>query len=397
LNNPNNEKSYNNRTPANHKSSTKMMTSKRTINALKSNSTQLDTTSTSLSTLKEHIECKKDMASAVDTNKENELNSTENNSLANSISKTLIKDCNKTPMCLINELIKYNKIKHEYVLLDEIGPAHKKTFYVTLKLGVGTENEESYTGIGSSIKKSQHAAAELALKQTKFKKPIREKGESNDSKENEKDKTVNDIKINSQNKKSKKALTATVKLNALAMKLGLVASYTYKLTSATSNLDLNVSNLLNPSTIQNQNRLKFESSNNYTNFMNNNIYRPFRYQNTSTQPNVIANMLTTQNSYYNSVGSIDLQSNRITRPKQLFLVKLLFGNKEFNSEGTTLQIGKHNAAEKALEYYSNPENFLVLKNLASSTQNKTLKAYRPPQFYKQQQLGNLKRFITSLC
>ena len=42
-----------------------------------------------------------------------------------------------------------------------------------LKLGIDSENEESYTAQGSSIKKTQHAAAELALKKTKFKLPIK--------------------------------------------------------------------------------------------------------------------------------------------------------------------------------------------------------------------------------
>lgn len=58
------------------------------------------------------------------------------------------------------------------MLLDEIGPAHKKTFFVQLKLGAGSENEESYTANSTSIKKAQHAAAEIALSQTKFKKPV---------------------------------------------------------------------------------------------------------------------------------------------------------------------------------------------------------------------------------
>lgn len=59
------------------------------------------------------------------------------------------------------------------MLLDEIGPAHKKVFYIMLKLGIGTENEEVYEAQGSSIKKTQHAAADLALKQTKFKMPVK--------------------------------------------------------------------------------------------------------------------------------------------------------------------------------------------------------------------------------
>jgi hypothetical protein len=77
----------------------------------------------------------------------------------------------KPSMCLINELVKFNKIKHEYVLLDEIGPAHKKIFFVALKLGLGTDDEESFTGNGTSIKKAQHSAAEQALKETKYKLP----------------------------------------------------------------------------------------------------------------------------------------------------------------------------------------------------------------------------------
>jgi hypothetical protein len=45
------------------------------------------------------------------------------------------KDTNdKTPMCRVAELARYNKLKHEYILLDEDGPAHKKRFTVKLKL-----------------------------------------------------------------------------------------------------------------------------------------------------------------------------------------------------------------------------------------------------------------------
>uniref|UniRef100_A0A4D5RA94 Double-stranded RNA-binding protein Staufen-like protein n=1 Tax=Scolopendra viridis TaxID=118503 RepID=A0A4D5RA94_SCOVI len=73
----------------------------------------------------------------------------------------------KTPMCLINELARYNKqIQHQYRLTDESGPAHKKTFTVALRLG-----EEEYIASGPSIKKAQHAAAALALEKTIFKHP----------------------------------------------------------------------------------------------------------------------------------------------------------------------------------------------------------------------------------
>ncbi|MPC07900.1 Double-stranded RNA-binding protein Staufen 1 [Portunus trituberculatus] len=73
----------------------------------------------------------------------------------------------KTPMCLINELARYNKIQHQYCLTDEKGPAHKKTFTVTLRLG----ESEDYTASGPSIKKAQHSAAAIALEKTQFKHP----------------------------------------------------------------------------------------------------------------------------------------------------------------------------------------------------------------------------------
>ncbi|KAM3967503.1 LOW QUALITY PROTEIN: double-stranded RNA-binding protein Staufen [Aphomia sociella] len=73
----------------------------------------------------------------------------------------------KTPMCLVNELARYNKIKHQYRLTSETGPAHKKIFTVTLRLG----DTEEYTAEGSSIKRAQHAAATSALAGTSFPPP----------------------------------------------------------------------------------------------------------------------------------------------------------------------------------------------------------------------------------
>ncbi|CAG0878827.1 unnamed protein product [Darwinula stevensoni] len=73
----------------------------------------------------------------------------------------------KTPMCLVNELARHNKIQHQYRLINETGPAHKKTFSVMLKLG-----DEEYTAPGPSIKKAQHAAAAAALENTQYKKPV---------------------------------------------------------------------------------------------------------------------------------------------------------------------------------------------------------------------------------
>ncbi|OWR40673.1 Double-stranded RNA-binding protein Staufen protein 2 [Danaus plexippus plexippus] len=73
----------------------------------------------------------------------------------------------KTPMCLVNELARYNKIKHQYRLTSETGPAHKKVFTVTLRLG----DAEEYTAEGSSIKRAQHAAASAALSGTRYPPP----------------------------------------------------------------------------------------------------------------------------------------------------------------------------------------------------------------------------------
>merc|ERR1719219_388020 len=109
----------------------------------------------------------------------------------------------KTPMCLVNELARFNKVSHQYRLTDESGPAHKKTFTVSLKIG---ETEE-YVASGPSIKKAQHAAAAIALEKTQFKHPSpRTKNIKNGQLAN---------------------VTPTVELNALAMKRGEPTTYTF--------------------------------------------------------------------------------------------------------------------------------------------------------------------------
>ncbi|XP_066558772.1 double-stranded RNA-binding protein Staufen homolog 1 isoform X2 [Amia ocellicauda] len=97
----------------------------------------------------------------------------------------------KTPMCLVNELARFNKIQPEYKLLSEQGPAHSKIFSVRLTLG-----EQHWEAEGTSIKKAQHAAAASALSQTTLPKPSLRPPRNTDS------------------------ITHTVELNALCMKLG---------------------------------------------------------------------------------------------------------------------------------------------------------------------------------
>lgn len=59
------------------------------------------------------------------------------------------------------------QVTHQYTLVDEQGPAHKKTFFVKLQIG----DKEEYSASGPSIKKAQHAAAAIALEKTEFKHP----------------------------------------------------------------------------------------------------------------------------------------------------------------------------------------------------------------------------------
>ncbi|XP_077430187.1 double-stranded RNA-binding protein Staufen homolog 1 isoform X2 [Vanacampus margaritifer] len=72
----------------------------------------------------------------------------------------------KTPMCLVNELARFNKLQPEYKLLSEQGPAHSKIFSVRLTLG-----DQHWDADGTSIKKAQHSAATSALAETLLPKP----------------------------------------------------------------------------------------------------------------------------------------------------------------------------------------------------------------------------------
>lgn len=94
---------------------------------------------------------------------------------------------------------RYNKIQHQYRLTGEQGPAHKKIFTVTLKLG-----GEEYGAEGPSIKKAQHSAAAMALAKTDYKHPP--------------PKTIRNRPGNRVTTPG--VVTPTVELNALAMKRG---------------------------------------------------------------------------------------------------------------------------------------------------------------------------------
>lgn len=104
----------------------------------------------------------------------------------------------KTPMCLVNELARFNKVGLQYRLVDETGPPHKKSFTVVLRLA----GHEEYQATGSSIKRAQHAAAQRALDETSLERPLSRTPQ-----------------------RAQGPLTPTVELNALAMKRGELATY----------------------------------------------------------------------------------------------------------------------------------------------------------------------------
>uniref|UniRef100_A0A3B4B2Q1 Double-stranded RNA-binding protein Staufen homolog 1 n=1 Tax=Periophthalmus magnuspinnatus TaxID=409849 RepID=A0A3B4B2Q1_9GOBI len=84
----------------------------------------------------------------------------------NTITSNMANPKEKTPMCLVNELARFNKIQPEYKLLSEQGPAHSKIFSVRLTLG-----DQHWEAEGTSIKKAQHSAAAAALSETTLPKP----------------------------------------------------------------------------------------------------------------------------------------------------------------------------------------------------------------------------------
>ncbi|XP_029772213.1 double-stranded RNA-binding protein Staufen homolog 1 isoform X3 [Suricata suricatta] len=122
----------------------------------------------------------------------------------------------KTPMCLVNELVRFNKIQPEYKLLHEQGPAHCKVFAVQLTLG-----GQRWEAGGVGIKKTQHAAAAKALEETQFPKPIvhpfRSEGRNPGIMCGPRQIPFKSV--------CRESLTPTVELNALCVKLGKKPMY----------------------------------------------------------------------------------------------------------------------------------------------------------------------------
>uniref|UniRef100_A0A336LU93 CSON011458 protein n=1 Tax=Culicoides sonorensis TaxID=179676 RepID=A0A336LU93_CULSO len=202
----------------------------------------------------------------------------------------------KTPMCLVNELSRHNKITHQYRLTGETGPAHKKRFTVALKLG-----EEEYTAEGQSIKKAQHTAASEAIKNTKYPHPP--------------------PKLNKHSKNTKSVshnITPTVELNALAMKRGIQIVYMQCNNNENS---ISYEDTLNKTQIKQQQSIKWKNkyNNSYkSNINNNKIVEKF-------------------------------QHNQLNEHINPYKVLLKVGEQVFEGTGSTSQAARHSAALRALE------------------------------------------------
>lgn len=192
----------------------------------------------------------------------------------------------KTPVSLMNELAKTNKLSPEYKLVEESGPAHKRTFRVQLTLGdVGT-----WEGKASSIKQARHAAAKVGLEECGLciheKKP----------------------KVHAVN------LTPTVQLNGLAMKLGKQTQYR----------DL-------------QSEIPFQPPMNYHGRQMQGMHRP-----------QVPYGIHLGNNYSNYQHNQNIYQRQGRMPR-IFCVSLTVGDQVFVGEGPDKQKARHQAASKAIK------------------------------------------------
>jgi hypothetical protein len=207
----------------------------------------------------------------------------------------------KTPMCLVNELARFNKIQHQYRLISEQGPAHKKRFTVILKLG-----DEEYAAEGLSIKKAQHAAAKDAIMKTAYKHPPLKTNRQ-----------LKGVQSTLSGKGNSGNITPTVELNALAMKRGEPTVYTA------------VSSTMTPPTLGQYNQ-----------------QQPLQHH----QPQYNGRGNPFQRRYPNARGGGNL-SNRYNNNygnngTEIFHVQLQVGARTFSGMGPTQQAARHDAAAR---------------------------------------------------
>ncbi|VVC29995.1 Hypothetical protein CINCED_3A006676 [Cinara cedri] len=308
------------------------------------------------------------MAGAVVPNSDRNSYSQSNTQLQNDISanNSASIDKDKTPMCLVNELARFNKIKHQYKLTNEQGPPHQKKFTVTLQLG----NEE-YNADAMSIKKAQHAAAALALSKTNYKQPQTK------------------IKL-----KASDNITPTVELNALAMKRGEQTVYTVIETPQYLTPPPQPNPLYNGFRPDIYPHSRTSTYNNFNNLINRNGQRCMPYV-----PN-----------FYSPRFSVpQIPPNGYIKPEVktvgFYKVKLQIGKHEFMGYGNTNQAARHDAAMKALTQIKNEEKNENIKEVLKSGDSKSvisqvyevaLKMKLPIKFevLKEDGLPHMKLYIT---
>ena len=206
----------------------------------------------------------------------------------------------KTPMCLVNELARFNKIQHQYRLISEQGPAHKKRFTVILKLG-----DEEYAAEGLSIKKAQHAAAKDAILKTAYKHPPLKTNRQ-----------LKGAQVCSKNMSGN--ITPTVELNALAMKRGEPTVY-------------HVTSLTNPV----MHGMPMPANGQYNN------QPPAQFNPRGSNPYQ-------QRRFPNQRGGGNFQNGRYNGHygSETFHVTLQVGNRTFSGMGLTQQAARHDAASR---------------------------------------------------
>ncbi|CAH1736761.1 unnamed protein product [Aphis gossypii] len=312
------------------------------------------------------------MAGALVLNSErnsySQLNSLLQNDYSAENSTSIDKD--KTPMCLVNELARFNKIKHQYKLTNEQGPPHKKKFTVTLQLG----NEE-YNADAMSIKKAQHAAAALALSKTTYNQPqtkmkLKASGHYNN-------------------------ITPTVELNALAMKRGEQTIYTVIETPQY---------LPAPPPVNQYNGFRPEI---YSHTRTTGPFNNFNNLVTRGGPRCMPYVPNFYNTRFN-VSQVPPPNNYIkpeVKPVGVYKVKLQIGKHEFIGHGNTNQAARHDAALKALTQIKNEEKNENIKEVLKSGDSKSvisqvyevaLKMKLPIKFevLKEDGLPHMKTYIT---
>ncbi|XP_061294979.1 double-stranded RNA-binding protein Staufen homolog 2 isoform X2 [Bos javanicus] len=238
--------------------------------------------------------------------------------LAASLQDKMANPKEKTPMCLVNELARFNRVQPQYKLLKERGPAHSKMFSVQLSLG-----EQTWESEGSSIKKAQQAVANKALTESTLPKPVQKPPKSN----------VNN---------NPGSITPTVELNGLAMKRGEPAIY----------------RPLDPKPFPN-----YRANYNFRGMYN----QSFPQLNVWALHLPVAHVrnsgvfLDSSLIFHSQCFGKPIFSTFEIRPEsryhcpvpKIFYVQLTVGNNEFFGEGKTRQAARHNAAMKALQALQN--------------------------------------------